>query len=110
MTSDVSNIFSQFRSIVKSYKLASLAENTANELLGEYISSLIAFPKFWRLFKNISYDSDVEEIEFTMRNPSNDIADEQFVIHALAMGLAWRWADSYYQNDLNMMQMFTNKE
>lgn len=110
MTSDIESIFSRFYSRVEDYKIAGLEEEVANELLSQYLRQTISRPFIRRLFTSISFDEDVGEVEYTMREAWDDEADKDFVEESLAMGMVSQWLSIQYHSVRNTVQMFSNKE
>lgn len=110
MTSDIESIFSRFYSRVEDYKIAGLEEEVANELLSQYLRQTISRPFIRRLFTSISFDEDVGEVEYIMREAWDDEADKDFVEESLAMGMVSQWLSIQYHSVRNTVQMFSNKE
>lgn len=110
MTSDISDIFTRFYLRVEDYKIAGLEEEIANELLNGYLRQTISKPFIRRLFSSVSFDEDVGEVEYTMREAWDDDADRDFVEEALAMGMVSQWLSTQYNTVRNTVQMFSNKE
>lgn len=110
MTSDIADIFTRFYLRVEDYKIAGLEEEIANELLNGYLRQVISRPFIRRLFSSISFDEDVGEVEYTMREAWDDSADQDFVEEMLAMGMVNQWLSTQYHTVRNTVQMFSNKE
>ena len=110
MTSDIADIFTRFYLRVEDYKIAGLEEEIANELLNGYLRQVISRPFIRRLFQSISFDEDVGEVEYTMRETWDDGADQDFVEEVLAMGMVNQWLSTQYHTVRNTVQMFSNKE
>ena len=110
MTSDISDIFTRFYLRVEDYKIAGLEEEIANELLNGYLRQTLSKPFIRRLFSSVSFDEDVGEVEYTMREAWDDDADRDFVEEALALGMVSQWLSTQYHTVRNTVQMFSNKE
>lgn len=111
MTSDLNeDIFSRFRASVEDFGLAALEEVLSNEVLTGYFKQVISQPLVRRLFSDFEFDSDVGEVEYTMRTPWNEDADKDFVEEVLSMGMAYRWSSQKYKSTRNTAQIYTNKE
>lgn len=110
MISDIADVFTRFYLRVEDYKIAGMDEQIANEMLSGYLRQTISKPFIRRLFSAISYDEDVGEIEYTMRESWDDDADRDFVEEALAMGMVYQWLSTQYHTVRNTVQMFSNKE
>ena len=111
MTSDLNeDIFSRFRGSVEDYKLAALEEDMSNEILTEYFRQIISQPIVRRLFATFSFDSDVGEVEYTMKNPWDEDTDKDFVEELFSTGMQYRWSSQRYRSSRNVLQMISNKE
>lgn len=110
MTSDIADIFTRFYLLVEDYKIAGLEEEIANELLNGYLRQTISKPFIRRLFSSISFDEDVGEVEYTMREVWDDGADQDFVEEALALGMVSQWLSTQYHTVRNTVQMFSNTD
>ena len=110
MTSDLNDIYSRFYLRVQDYNLAGMEDSLVKEMLSGYIRSTISKPMVRRLFTSLSLDEDIEEIEYTLRNPWDDGADQDFVEELLSLCLASQWAEKEYLNSLNTRQLLTNGE
>lgn len=110
MTSDVADIFSRFYASAEDYNLVGLDEEVVNELLSSYLQKTISRPFIRRLYDPITFDQDVGEVEYTMREPWDDNADQDFTEELLALGIMVEWLGPKYHSVKNIAQMFTNKE
>ena len=110
MVSTFEDIFSRFYQREQDYNLAGLEEDVAKEILNGYIKSVISKPYVRKLFSSIVVDSDVEEIEYTMRESWGDDVDQDFVEEMVALGCVVEWIRPRYHSVQNTSQMFTNKE
>ena len=110
MTSSFEDIFSRFYLRVEDYKLAGLDEEVVNEMLGGYLKSVISKLFVRRLFAYVNLDTDVEEIEYELRDTWDDSSDQDFVEEMLAMGMVCEWLSPRYHSTLNTSQFFSNKE
>ena len=110
MVSTFEDIFSRFYLRVEDYKIPGLNEEVVTEILGGYMRSVVSKPFVRRLFSSINLDTDVEEIEYTMREPWDDGSDQDFVEELLALGMVSEWLSPRYHSTLNTSQFFSNKE
>ena len=55
-------------------------------------------------------DDDVEEIEYTLRNPLDEDSDNDFVSEVLAFGMVSEWASPRYHSTLLTSQLLSNSE
>ena len=107
---EYSEIFSRFYLRVQDYKLGSMAEDTAKEILMGYLKQVISKPFVRKLFSSITADDDIEEIEFTMREPQDDAADIDFVEEVMVTGMTVEWLYPTVQSTVNTSQLFSNSE
>ena len=110
MTSATEDIFSRFYTNVEAYKIAGLEQQVAEELLNGYLKKVISKPYIRKLFRSIVFDSDIGELEYTMREVWDVDADLDFVEEVLAMGMVCQWTAQQYYSAKNTMQMYSNKE
>lgn len=110
MTSDFNEIYSRFYLRVKDYDIAQLEENVVNEMLYGYLRSTMSKPMVRRIFSSIDIDEDVEEIEYELREPIDEVSDKDFVEEVLATGMVSEWCNPKYQSTLLTSQFFSNSE
>ena len=110
MTSDIADIFTRFYLRVEDYKIAGLEEEMANEMLNGYLKQTISKPFIRRIFSSISFDEDVGEVEYTMREVWDDDADRDFVEEALALGMVNQWLSTQYHTVRNTVQFISNTD
>lgn len=110
MTSDTESIYSRFRARVDDNELAGQDEEIANEILGAYLKSVIAQTYIRKLFTNINFDEDVGEVEYDMREPIDDLADQEFTEELLALGMVVQWVSPRFHSTLNTAQFFSNSD
>lgn len=107
---DYNDIYSRFYLRVTDYNIVGLSEKLANEMMAGYIRSVLSKPFVRRIFASIDADDDVEEIEYEMRVPLDEDADQDFVEEMVALGMIECWASPRYNSTLLTNQMFSNSE
>ena len=110
MTSDYSDIYSRFLIRVTDYDFAGLDEYLANSMMNSWIKSVLSKPMVRRLFSSIIIDDDVEQIEYDLVDPWDDVADQDFVENLISIGMVTEWVAPKYHSVLNTNQFFSNKE
>ena len=110
MTSEYESIFSRFLQRVEDYKLAGLDEELANEMLIGYLRNGASESYVRRLFDTFVMDDDIEEIEWTLKTPVDELADYDFVEDILTDSMVIKWIEPKYFSVLNTSQYFTNSE
>ena len=110
MTSEYSDIFSRFLLKVTDYNLAQTDEYLANEMMGQWLHSALSHPYVSRMFSSIVADDDVEEIEYELKNPTSEEADQEFVEEIFANGMVVQWIKPQVNSVLNTQQILSNSE
>lgn len=110
MTSDYNDIFSRFRLRVKDYDMVGLEENIVKEMLNGYLKSTLSKPMIRRLFQSVSYDDDLEEVEYELRNSLDEDSDRDFVEEVLSLGMVNAWCSPRYHSTLLTSQLISNSE
>ena len=101
MTSEYSDIYSRFLLRVTDYDIAGLDETLANEMMSSWMRSVLSKPMVRRLFSSISFDDDIEEIEYVLVDPWDDDADKDFVEELISIGMVVEWVSPKYHSVLN---------
>ena len=73
------DIYSRFYLRVKDYETAGLEEELVNEILQGYLKATLSKPMMRRLFNSLTFDDDVEELEFELRESLDESSDIDFV-------------------------------
>lgn len=106
-TLNYSEVFSRFYSKVEAYDLfeEGISEETRNEFLCSYLHSSVSEPYTHRLFSEVVMtDSHIEivddepvfvdgTIEFTMKYPTDEDSDNDFMAEILGCGMALAWVE-----------------
>lgn len=101
MTSEYSEIYSRFLLRVTDYDIAGFDETLANEMMSSWMRSVLSKPMVRRLFSSISFDDDIEEIEYVLVDPWDDDADKDFVEELISIGMVVEWVSPKYHSVLN---------
>ena len=101
MTSEYSDIYSRFLLRVTDYDIAGLDETLANEMMNSWMRSVLSKPMVRRLFSSISFDDDIEEIEYVLVDPWDDDTDKDFVEELISIGMIVEWVSPKYHSILN---------
>ena len=110
MTSEYDEIYSRFYLRVKDYELTGLTESLVKEMLNGYLRSTLSKPMVRRLFQSVTVDDDIEEIEYVLREPLDEVSDKDFIEEVLAVGMVSEWLSPRYHSTLLTSQMFANQE
>lgn len=101
MTSEYSDIYSRFLLRVTDYEIAGLDEELANSMMSSWMRSALSKPMVRRLFSSITFDDDIEEIEYELLNPWDDDTDKDFVEELISIGMVCEWVSPRYHSVLN---------
>ena len=103
-------IFTRFLGKITDYSIASMDEDSMNEMLTEYLTFALSLPEVEKLFKALNVDEDMEEITFSLRNSINESADIRFVTDILLTGMQIAWLEPQVYSHQVTLQMFGGKE
>lgn len=103
-------IFTRFLGKITDYSIASMDEDSMNEMLTEYLTFALSLPEVEKLFKTLNVDEDMEEITFSLRNSINESADIRFVTDILLTGMQIAWLEPQVYSHQVTLQMFGGKE
>lgn len=102
-------IFKLFLGNITDYKLASLNEEDAKELLTEYLHKSLAATYLNHLFSSYELDDDMETFSYTMTyDTGNDETD--FVCVAISKWMVYEWFHNQVRNTVNTAQFFGGSE
>lgn len=104
------DIYSYFLGYITDYKLANMDEDSANELMLEYLRKTISDPYVRRLFLTLTMNDEEQLIDFDLSYKTNASSDNDFVQVILAKGMVIEWLQSHVKSRLNTAQMFAGKE
>lgn len=110
MTSEYNDIFSIFLGRITDYEFMKLDKNDANYLMREFLHATAARPFLRKLFNSFSFDDDMEEVVYEVRNSLGEDFDSEFVPQVLARGMVVEWLEPRVKSVLHINQMFGGKE
>ncbi len=111
MVLSYSAIQSEFLHMIDDVKFLSLDESDANAFMTDWLKSALSNIRVQNLFSSMSYDSEIQQLTFEMKDPSdNEQADIDFVTSILATGMMIAWLQPKVTTTLNIHQMLGGKE
>lgn len=110
MTSEFEDIYSRFYLRVEDYNIVGLDTNLVNEMMNGWMKSVLSQPYIRRLFDTLTFDEDIEQIEYTMKYPFSDEEDKDFVEELIALGMVAEWVSPKYHSTLLTSQFYSNSE
>ncbi len=110
MTSDFDDVFSRFYIKIKDYDFANQSEEIMAEMLNGWLKATVSKPYIRRLFKTFSIDSDIGELEYTMKLTTTDEEDKDFIEEILAKGMVLEWLTPMVDSVENTRQIYAGKE
>lgn len=103
-------IFSLFLGSITDYKLASLEENDAANLMKEYLHKALSASYVRRLFSSIAFDDDNNILNYEINFPTNPSEDADFIKNAIAKWMVYEWVHNIVRNIINTSQFFGGSE
>ena len=104
-------IQSEFLHMIDDIKFLSLDESDANTFMTDWLKSALSNIRIQNLFSSKSYDDEIQQLTFELKNPSDDDqGDIDFVTNILATGMLIAWLQPKVTSTLNIHQMFGGKE
>lgn len=91
MTLSYETIFSRYRGRTNDTLELSLNENDLLDICTERLHTVIGDPRVVTKFLNISLDDEIQRMSFELKYPVNDLADTEFVVKLLSMGMEIEW-------------------
>ena len=113
LTLNYDDLFSAFLGAITDYKLASLDQSDAYQLMAGYLRKTVARSYIKRLFTTSSLDDETQIFTFELRHPTDSENDEdmqEWVKLILSKGMVVEWAEPQVNSGLNMAQFFGGKE
>lgn len=113
LTLNYDDLFASFLGAITDYKLASLDQSDAYQLMAGYLRKTIARSYIKRLFTTSSLDDETQIFTFELRHPTNSENDEdmrEWVKLILSKGMVVEWAEPQVKSVTNMAQFFGGKE
>lgn len=104
------NIYKRALTRINDLDLANYTEEDFRDCMIEWLHSAISTPYIRKKFATFSFDDDLEEINFTLTDPVDDIYDVQFITSILANGLIINYLPSKLEATENLAVMIGGKE
>ena len=84
-------IFSRSRGIIDDPKELSLDINDQIEINTERLHNVVGDPRVRRIFSSITFDDEIQTIDFTLNNPVDDASDSDYVVGIFTIGMTIEW-------------------
>lgn len=111
MTLSYSTLFSRVLNKINDPKELALDENDLFDIYTERLHSAIGKPRVRRLFSSISFDDELQELQFTLNNSVDEESDEDFVLEILSLGMTIEWLQPQVDSLGHIVDIFsTSKE
>ena len=110
MTLPYETVFSRTRGRVDDPKELSLPENDLLEIYTERLHNVIGKPRVRRLFSSITFDDEIQQIDFTLNNSVDEESDIDFVTDLLILGMTIEWLQPQVDSILHTSVMIGGKE
>lgn len=110
MTSEFNEIFSRFYLKIRDYDFANQSEAIMSELTTGWLKATVSHPYIRRIFQTFDFDSDIKEIEYTMKIEVSEEEDKDFVEEVLAKGMVLEWLTPMIESIENTRQIYAGKE
>lgn len=105
-----STLFSRVLNKINDPKELSLDENDLFAIYTERLHSVIGKPRVRRLFSSITFDDELQEMQFTLNNSVDEESDNEFVLEVLSLGMVIEWLQPQVDSVLHTSVMIGGKE
>lgn len=105
-----STLFSRVLNKINDPKELALDENDLFAIYTERLHSVIGKPRVRRLFSSITFDDELQEMQFTLNNSVDEESDEDFVLEVLSLGMTIEWLQPQVDSILHTSVMIGGKE
>lgn len=103
-------IFSLFLGSITDYKIASLEEKDATDLMKEYLHKALSASYVRRLFSSIALDDINNVMTYEVSFPTDVDADADFIANAIAKWMVYEWYHNQVNTTVNLAQFFGGSE
>ena len=110
MTTSYENIYNRFLQKVDDVEFLQLDKNMAYEKMNGWLHAALSVPYTRRLFETLIKGDDILSLEYTLKHPVDDDADNDFVEEALALGMLIAWLEPKVQTTTTITQGLFGKE
>ena len=110
MTLSCEDIYSSFLGLIDDYNIPHMSKDDAYEYMKECFEKVMSKPKVRKLFKTITFDSNILQLDCELKNPIDEESDKSFVSGLFSNGMVVSWLAPRYQADTLVKQFFGGKE
>ena len=110
MTLSSDEIYSAFLGLIDDYEIPKMSEEDAYDYMKDCFINVFSKPKIRRLFSSISFDSNILQLDFSLRNSIDEQYDKEFVKNLFANGMVIAWIEPRYQSETLTAEFFGGKE
>ena len=113
LTLNYDDLFSAFLGAITDYKLASLDQSDAYQLMSGYLRKTVSKSYIKRLFTTTSLDDEAQIFTFELRHPTDSENDDdmrEWVKLILSKGMVVEWCEPQVKNIVNTAMMYGGKE
>ena len=110
MTLSCEDIYSAFLGLIDDYEIPHMSKDDAYEYMTECFKTVFSKPKIRKLFSSISFDSNILQLNYILRNSIDEEYDKEFVKGLFANGMVVAWLEPRYQSETLTAQFFAGKE
>lgn len=103
-------VFSRTRGRINDPKELYLSEDDLLEIYTERLGNVISNPRVRRLFSSLTLDDEIQQIYFELNHSVDEIADMNFVIGILVLGMTIEWLQPQVDSVLHTSVMIGGKE
>ena len=110
MTLSCEEIYSAFLGLIDDYQLPQMDIEDAYEYMKDCFKNVFSKPKIRRLFFSLSFDSNILQLDYQLRNSIDEEYDKEFVKGLFANGMVVAWLEPRYQSETLTAEFFGGKE
>lgn len=110
MTLSCEQIYSAFLGLIDDYNIPQMSIDDSYEYMKECFRNVFSKPKIRKLFSSVSFDENILQLTYTLRNSIDEEYDEEFVKGLFANGMVIAWLEPKYQTETLTAQMIGGKE
>ena len=103
-------IYSSLLRKVNDYDFLTDSVDDVNASLAEFLRSTVSKPYCRRLFSTLSFDDELEEMTYELKQTTDEDQDSDFVTEMLALGMLIQWLEPQLNNKLLTQQMITSSK
>lgn len=110
ITIEYEEIFSRFRNKVSDPKELSLPVNDLIEIYTERLNSVIGNPRIRKLFLTFNSNDELQQLNFELEYPEDDLLDKSFVIEIFVLGMIIEWLEPQIDSIIHTSVLIGGKE